>query len=107
MNKDSRVLGLLGIATKAGAMTFGTEAVKESIESKKAKLVIVANDASDKTIDNFIFICKNNKLPIIKFGTIDTLSKAIGKPNKAVISIKDRNLSEEIYKIICGGEAIG
>ena len=29
------------------------------------------------------------------------------KPNKVVIAIKDKNLSNGIYKIICGGEAIG
>ena len=43
----------------------------------------------------------------IAFGMKDELSKAIGKNNKAVIGIKDINLSNEIYKIICGGEAIG
>ena len=38
---------------------------------------------------------------------IEILSKAIGKNNKAVIGIKDGNLSKEIYKIINGGEVIG
>lgn len=107
MNKESKILGLIGIATKAGKVTSGSEAVKDLIEKNKVKLVIIANDASNKTTDNFKFICNKKQIPIAIFGTIELLSKAIGKPNKAIISITDNNFSEEIYKIICGGEAIG
>ena len=101
------MLGLMGIATKAGKVAFGTEAVIETIEKKKSKLVVIAEDASDKAKDNMTYVCNKNQIPIAVFGTIETISKAIGKTNKAVISIKDKNLGEEIYKIICGGEAIG
>ena len=107
MNKENRILGLMGITAKAGKIAFGTEAVIESIEKKKAKLVIIAEDASDKSKDNMMHLCSKNQIPIVTFGTIETISKAIGKPNKSVISIKDKNLGEEINKIICGGEAIG
>jgi len=40
---------MLGLATKAGKITFGTEASTECINKKKAKLVIIAEDSSDKT----------------------------------------------------------
>ena len=33
--------------------------------------------------------------------------KAIGKKNKAVLAIKDRNLADAIKKVIHGGEAFG
>ena len=39
--------------------------------------------------------------------TIESLSKAIGKNNKAIIGIEDVNLSNEIQKINNGGENIG
>lgn len=107
MNKENRVLGLIGIATKAGKVAFGTEAVTETIKNKKAKLVIVAEDASDKSKENIVYLCDKSRIQIVVFGKIETISKAIGKQNKAVISIKDKNLGEEIIKIICGGEAIG
>ena len=107
MNKESKVLGLIGIATKAGKIAFGTESVIETIENKKARLVIFAQDASEKARENMTYKCEKSGIPIVAFGTIDILSHAIGKENKAVISIKDKNLGEEIYKIICGGEAIG
>ncbi len=107
MSKEIKALGLIGIATKAGRIAYGTEAVKETIENKKANLVIIATDASDKTKENIRHKCTKSKIPVAVFGTIETISKTIGKQNKAVISVKDRNLGEEIFKIICGGEAIG
>lgn len=107
MNNQNRVLGLMGIATKAGKISFGTEAAKEAILKKKAKLVIVAINASDRLKEEFRRLCDKGRIPIATFCTIEQISQAIGKQNKAVICIKDKNLSEEIYKIICGGEAIG
>ena len=40
-------------------------------------------------------------------GEIESLSKAIGKSNKAIIGIEDSNLASEIQKINDGGELIG
>ena len=37
----------------------------------------------------------------------ENLSKSIGKDNKAVIGIKDKNLAEAIKKILNGGDVIG
>jgi ribosomal protein L7Ae-like RNA K-turn-binding protein len=60
-----------------------------------------------KTKEKFQKIAKENNIPIFVFGTIDDNSRAIGKKNKAIIAIKDKNFSEAICKIINGGEAIG
>ena len=104
---QNRVLGLLGISAKARKVDSGTDLVIELIEKNKAKLVIVAEDAADRTKENLIYKAKQNNVPIEIYGKIDDISKAIGKSNKAVICIKDKHLSEEIYKIMHGGEAIG
>ena len=107
MNQKNRVLGLIGIATKAGKVIFGTEAVLEAIEKRKAKLVIIAEDASEKSKDNMIYSSSKKDIPIAVYGLIEDISHSIGRKNKSVICINDKNLGEEIYKIICGGEAIG
>lgn len=104
---QNKALGLIGISAKAGKIAYGAEQVSEFIEKNKAKLVIIAENASSKTKENFEFLCKKKKINIITYQTIESLSKAIGKQNKAVIAILDKNLGEEIYKIICGGVTIG
>lgn len=107
INQKNRVLGLIGLSAKAGKVECGADAVEECIKRGKAKLVIVSEDAADRTKENFEFLSKQQRINFAIYSNKDELSKTIGKNNKAVLAIKDKNLSNEIYKIICGGEAIG
>lgn len=107
MANKERLSGLLGLATRAGKIVFGTEACISSIEKNKVKLLIIAEDAADRTKSNFKNICKKRGIPIKEKMKIEELSKAIGKQNKAVIGITDVNFSNEMLKIISGGEIIG
>ena len=47
--KENKIYGLLGLARRAGKISFGTESSIDTIERRKAKLVIIANDSSDRT----------------------------------------------------------
>ncbi len=105
--EQNKALRLIGLATRAGKIAFGTVSVTETITNKKAKLVIIAKDAAERTQRNIIRIANENNIKVRLYETIQTLSKSIGKENKAVISIKDGNFSNEILKIIDGGEVIG
>lgn len=104
---NNKVLGLLGLARRAGKVSFGTESVLDTVERKRAKLVIIAEDSAQRTKKNIEEICNQNEVPVKIFGTIEELSKSIGQSNKAVICVKDINFSNEILKIINGGEIIG
>ena len=104
---NNKICGLLGLARRAGKLSFGTEACMQEIEKNKIKLIIIAINAAERTKMNFKNICNNKKIPIFEILNIDEISKAIGQSNKAVIGIKDINFSKEIIKIINGGEAIG
>lgn len=107
MINKNKIFGLLGLATRAGKIAFGTDSCIDVINRNKAKLVLVAEDASDRTKFNFETLCQKKKIPVYKIGSIDELSKSIGKDNKAVIVIRDSNFSSAIIKIINGGENIG
>ena len=86
-NQKRKILGMLGISAKAGKMVCGTDATLEDIERRKVCLVIVAENASDKTKKNIEFVCKKKKVEYIEFGNIDEISKAIGKNHKSIIGI--------------------
>ena len=76
-------------------------------KTKKQNLLYQHGDASDRTKLNFNKLCENYKITYREFLNIEEISKAIGKDNKAVIAVKDANFSNEILKIIDGGEIIG
>lgn len=104
---NKKILGLIGLAARARKICFGADSVELEIQKKKVHLVIVATDSSDRTKEKFQNICKEYGIPIIIKGEIENLSKAIGKSNKAIIGIEERNIATEIQKINNGGEAIG
>ncbi len=105
--EQNKALRLLGLATRAGKIAFGTESVIDTINKKKAKLVIVAEDAADRTKKNIQRISDEKNVPVRIYKNINELSKSIGKENKAVIAVKDSNFASEILRIIDGGEVIG
>lgn len=98
---------MLGLARRAGKISFGTESSEDTIKKGKAKLVLVAEDSSDRTKKHFEQICKMKQVPIYMTGTIEELSQSIGQVNKAVIVVKDENFAKELRKRIDGGEIIG
>ena len=104
---NNKILGLIGFAVKARNICFGSDSVEERTNKNKVKLLIVAEDASERTKDKFIKLSKERNVPIIVGGNIEMLSKAIGKNNKAIIGIENVNLSNEIQKINNGGGTIG
>ena len=104
---NNNILGLIGLAMKAGKIAFGADSVEESILKWKVKLVIVSEESSERTKSKFIKLCQNYNIPIISDGNIDDLSKTIGKSNKAVIGIKDINFANSIQKKYDGGDIIG
>lgn len=102
INKD-KTLGLLGLSSRAGKVVFGTDACIEYVNKNKIKLLLLAEDASDRTKLKFSEIAKKMQIHIYELGTIDEISKAIGKKNKAIIGITDINFSKEIVKRINRG----
>lgn len=105
--KTNNIYGLLGLARRAGKISFGTESSEDTIKRGKAKLVLVAEDSSDRTKKNFEQLCKMKNVPIYITGTIEELSQSIGQVNKAVVVVKDENFAKELRKRINGGDIIG
>ena len=105
--ENKKILGLIGLAAKARKICFGADSVEEQIKKKKVYLVIVATNSSDRTKEKFKKLCEENKISIIIDEQIETLSKSIGKSNKAIIGVEEENIAKEIIKINNGGEIIG
>lgn len=103
MINKNKILGLLGLSARAGKITFGTDACIEYVNKHKVKLLLIAEDASDRTKLKFNEIAEKMNIPIYELGSIDEISKSIGKKNKAIIGITDVNFSKEIIKRINRG----
>ena len=77
MNKS---LSLLSLCVKAQRLVCGFDAVIEAVENKSAKLVLIAQDISDKTRKNAEFMCDKYKVQYSYLpATIDEIWYSTGK----------------------------
>lgn len=96
--KQSKVTGLIGLATRAGKAVSGEFCTEKEVKSGKASLVIVAGDASDNTKKKFKNMCDFYKVPIYFYKDKDTLGHAMGKEFRASLAILDEGFAGSIKK---------
>ena len=99
MNND-KVLSLLGLAKKAGKLKSGEYCVETEIKKGRAKLVIVALDASENTKKSYSDMCNYKKVPIIFYENKDNLGQCTGSEERAAVVLLDEGFAKAVNKEI-------
>ena len=99
-NNMQKIHSLLGIAMRAGKLVSGEDGTMIDLKKGKLNLVIVAEDASNNTKKLFKDKSSYRKINQIFFSTKVELGLSIGKSPRAVIGIKDKNLSQKIIELM-------
>lgn len=100
MNHNQKLLGIIGLAMRAGKVVSGDEGVLAAIKSQKASLVIIAEDASDGTKKKFTDKSSYRDIPYRIVFEKDVLGHAIGKKTRAVVGIVDPNFAKKMLEMI-------
>ncbi|MDI9567437.1 MAG: ribosomal L7Ae/L30e/S12e/Gadd45 family protein [Bacillota bacterium] len=95
-----RGLSLLGFAQRAGKVVSGQVACERAIKKRKARLVLIAIDATANTRDDFVGLCCRYAIPYRTWGLKEELGKAIGKPARAVVALLDRHFATQLQGLI-------
>lgn len=93
MQRD-KVLSYLGLATRAGKTVSGEFCVERSVKQRRAKLVIVSEEASENSRKKFRNICTYYKVPLYFFGSSEELGRACGKEFRISTAIEDEGLAK-------------
>lgn len=88
----------LGLATRARKLVTGEETVLKAIRSGEAKLVILAEDASEGTRKKFNDKCTSYGVPILEYGNRESLGASIGKEARVSIAITDEGFVQMLRK---------
>lgn len=97
---EKNIYSLIGLTMRQGAVESGSFSTEKSVKSGTAKLVILAEDASENTKKDFTDMCKYYHVPLCVFGTKDTLGHAIGKEFRVVLAFTNLGLSDKIAEQI-------
>lgn len=95
---SNKLLSLIGLATKAGKTASGEFCTEKEVKSGKAKLVIVAADASENTKKKFKNMCDYYQVPIFFYGDKNTLGHAMGKEFRASLAVVDEGFAKGIKR---------
>ena len=98
---DKRILGSLGLCSKAGKLIFGVPMIIEAMQKgKKIYLVLEAGDTSDNTHKKITDKCLFYGVEKIRLEVDgDTLSSAVGKSSSlAAVAITDEGFFKMIGK---------
>ena len=98
--QNNKFFRMLGLAARAGALRFGEGAVRDSIRTNLAKMVIVAQDASENTKKKLSDNCKFYKVSYFEYGDRFALGSATGKGFAVVISVNDENFAKTLIDIL-------
>ncbi len=101
----NRVYGMLSIAAKGGRVRSGELAAEEQIRAGRARLVLIAEDASDNTKDRFVSMCRGRGIEAFGYGTKEELGRSIGKAERSVLAVTDEGLAGAIKKLLNEAEA--
>lgn len=97
---NDKILSLMGICRKAGKITLGNDAVIESMQKHKAKLIIITSDVSKNTEKGVLSQAELHHTKIITVNrTKEEVGIAIGK-YCAVVSIDDSGFANKLSKLI-------
>ncbi len=95
--------GMIGMSVKAGKAVFGSERCVELIRKGQLPLVILAENASERTQKLIQDKCESFHGKYIFYGTVESLASMTGKHRVAAVGIRDKGLAAAILKIYGGG----
>ena len=102
-NNDGKILGMLGLARKAGKLGLGFDESISDAKKGKARCVIVSHEISPKTEKELRYHLSNLPTNIIKI-PLD-FGAAVGKAVK-IAAVNDAGFAKKIIELLDCGEQV-
>ena len=101
---NDRLLGMLGLAVRAGKVASGVFLTEKALDEGKAALVVAAEDIGASNRRRIENKCKEWDVPLIFYSDKVSLSHAAGKKDMPVIAVCDEGFKSAIVKIYGGAQ---
>ena len=102
---NDRLLGLFGLAVRAGKVAFGVFMTEKALDEGRAELVIAAEDIGASNRRRIENKCNDWNVKLIFYSDKASISRAAGKKDMPVIGILDHGFAEAIAKLKNNGGA--
>jgi ribosomal protein L7Ae-like RNA K-turn-binding protein len=95
----SGILGLLGLGYRARTVTIGVDAVRRDLQAGKCWCVVVAEDASPRTLDKVVRLAAAREIPLLPGPCAAAIGAQLGKPPVMAVGVRDRALAGGIVQL--------
>ena len=100
----TEVLGILGLARRAGSAVTGTGAVRDAVRSGSARFVLLAEDAAAGQVGKVENLLQHRAVPWVTWGSQEELGRAVGAAPLSAIAIMDDGFARRLGKELRGDE---
>lgn len=97
---QNKIYSLLGLAMKGHNLVSGETQTLEAVKKGSARLVVIAEDASDNTRKLFTDKCSYYNVPVFIWGTKESLGRAIGKDMRSSVGICNAGLANSLINLL-------
>ncbi len=97
---EEKVMTLVHFARKARKLVIGYDAVRRSVESGHAFLVLIASDLEKGRRRSVRFLCEQTKVSMYDFAQKETIGTSLNTRDVGILAIEDRNLAAGIRKYL-------
>ena len=104
LSKEQRTMNLLGMAQRAGRMASGGVAVEQAVKGKKARYLLVAEDAAAESKKSYKELADRYGIPCSVCLTKELLGSCLGKEYRAAAAVLDEGFSAALGKLWNEGE---
>ncbi|MDD3115650.1 MAG: ribosomal L7Ae/L30e/S12e/Gadd45 family protein [Anaerovibrio sp.] len=95
---EQKIMNLLSMAQRAGQAASGDFAVTKAVQEKRAKLLLVAADASEETKGRCQYMASEAKIDLFYLADREILGHCIGKDFRAAVAILDAGFANAIAR---------
>ncbi len=97
---DSKVLGYLGFAQKAGKLACGYNTCILEMKKGKVHLLIITSEVGENSRKKLTDVATSRGVSYRLYGRSEEVSKAVGKDEKGIFAIKDKEFAKVIIEQI-------
>ncbi len=95
---NDRLLGLFGLAVRAGKVAFGVFMTEKALDEGRAELVIAAEDIGASNRRRIENKCNEWDVKLIFYSDKASISRAAGKKDMPVAAVCDEGFAKAIVK---------
>ena len=99
-NVERKLTNLLSMASRARRIVSGMTNCVEAIKKNEAKIILVAEDAKDRTKKEIFELSEKFSVRAYEILTKKALGNALGKEERAIVGVLDEGFSKAVEKIL-------